>query len=166
MLSGRRVLLPALFILVAACGGGGDEAGRAGEEQAAAEASRERAEPAGEPASEEPARTARQGEQPPAEPAVVREAETSPFGFYTIQMSSWRTREKAESEVERYQSMGLEAYIQQADLGEKGTWYRVRVGRYPALSEAQQAARSLAGIDPDRTWVDNYREPGTPPPFL
>lgn len=166
MLRGRRVLLPVLLILVAACGGGGDEAGTAGKEQAAAEATGERAEPAGEPASEESTRTARQGEQPTAEPVVVREAETSPFGFYTIQMSSWRTRSKAESEVERYRAMGLEAYVQQADLGEKGVWYRVRVGRYPALSEAQEAARSLAGIDPDRTWVDNYREPGTPPPSL
>ncbi len=161
MHGGRRVLPAVLMTLLAACGGGGDEAGTTGEEQQEPAEVRS----AAEQAVPETSRST-PGQEPTAtRPSVVRESEDSPFGYYTIQMSSWRSRAKAESEAERYRGMGLEAYVQQADLGEKGTWYRVRVGRYPALSEAQEAARSLTGVDPDRAWVDNYRERRTPPPL-
>ncbi|MFO7769427.1 MAG: SPOR domain-containing protein [bacterium] len=153
MLRRRGAVLAALLLLAGACGGGGsDEEGQ--EQEQAAEASQ----------AAESSRAAPDTGEVPEQPAVVRESEDSPFGFYTIQMSSWQSRSKAESEAERYHRIGLEAYVQQADLGEEGTWYRVRVGRYPALSEAREAARSLTGIDPDRTWVDNYRERGSPPP--
>ncbi len=99
--------------------------------------------------------------QETARPAVVRDQGTSPHGFYTVQLSSWRTREKAESEAARYREQGLEAYVQEAVIPEMGTWYRVRVGNYPALSDAQEAARSLV-LGEGGYWVDNDRRP--PPP--
>jgi len=92
---------------------------------------------------------------------VVREAAESPFGFYTIQLSSWKTETKADREARRYQEMGLEAYVQKADIPGMGTWYRVRVGRYPALTDAQEAARSL--VDIESNWVDNFSMGDVPP---
>ena len=91
----------------------------------------------------------------PAQPTIVRDQSTSPHGFYTIQLSSWRTRAKAESEAARYREQGLEAYVQEAVIPEMGTWYRVRIGNYPVLSEAQEAARSL--VSGEGYWVDNDR---------
>jgi len=128
---------------------------------------------AAQPAAEQPAQTPAQQpaggetEQQPAQespqPAVVRESETSEHGFYTIQLSAWRTEAKARSEARRYQNLGLEAYVQKAELPGMGTWYRVRVGKYPALSEARRAARALVNIPFEELWMDNYRS-GEPPP--
>jgi len=106
----------------------------------------------------------RQPVQQPAvseEPTVVREAAESPHGFYTVQLSSWRTQAKADREARRYQGMGLEAYVQRADLSGKGTWFRVRIGRYPALTDAQEAIRSL--VDVEESWVDNFKVAEVPP---
>jgi DedD protein len=89
---------------------------------------------------------------------VVQEPDTSPHGFYTIQLSSWRTRSKAESEAESYRAMGLEAYVQEALIPDQGTWYRVRVGSYQSLSDAQEAMASLNVELADR-WVDNFKDP-------
>ncbi len=116
------------------------------------------------PVSQPAEQPARQPVQQPAaseEPTVVREAAESPHGFYTIQLSSWRTQSKADREARRYQEMGLEAYVQRADLIGKGTWFRVRVGRYPALTDAQEAVRSL--VDVEASWVDNFKVAQVPP---
>jgi hypothetical protein len=97
-----------------------------------------------------------------AAPPVVREPETSPYGFYTLQVSSWRTSARAQTEAARLRARGLEAYVTEADLGARGTWYRVRVGRYAGVSEARRAAQALVEI-PEGAWVDNYRDPPNPP---
>ena len=138
-----------ITIMAVGCGGGADEEPAATVEQPATQ-------PAQQPAVQPT-------EQPAAaeEPAVVREAAESPFGFYTIQLSSWKTETKADREARRYQEMGLEAYVQKADIPGMGTWYRVRVGRYPALTDAQEAARSL--VDIESNWVDNFSRGDVPP---
>lgn len=92
---------------------------------------------------------------------MVREAAESPYGFYTIQLSSWKTQAKADREARRYREMGLESYVQKADIPGMGIWYRVRVGRYQALTEAQEAARSL--VDIEDNWVDNFTRRDVPP---
>lgn len=139
-----------LFTLSAACGGGDT-----GELEETAQ------QPVAEQPAEQPAQEPVQ--QPVQQPTVVREPATSLYGFYTVQLSSWRTEAKAQREVRRYQGMGLEAYVQKADIPEKGTWFRVRVGKYPTLSDATRAAQALVDIPADQTWVDNWRESGVPP---
>lgn len=148
------VVMYALITMVTAgCGGGAEEEPAPQVEEQAAEPSEEPVQrPARQPAAEETAAE---------EPAVVREAAESPFGFYTIQLSAWRTRVKADREAERYQEMGLEAYVQQAEIPGMGTWYRVRVGRYPSLSEAREAAAAL--VDIEQSWVDNFGSEEVPP---
>lgn len=140
---------------IAACGGGGEEPVT---EQAPAE--QEQVQPTRQPAVT-PERTAPTPEAPPeppvSRPQIVREPGASPYGFYTIQLSSWKTLRKAEQEAERYREMGLEAYVQRAEIAERGVWYRVRVGNYPSLSEARRAAASLVGVDVEDLWVDNFR---------
>jgi septal ring-binding cell division protein DamX len=93
----------------------------------------------------------------------VRESETSEYGFYTIQLSAWRTETKARSRARYYQELGLEAYVQRAELPGMGVWYRVRVGKYPALSEARRAVQALVNIPFGQLWLDNYQGEGSPP---
>jgi len=144
------ITLGMIAVVATGCGGGGEE-----EEPAAVVE-----QPASQPA-EDPAQQPAQEPAVRAEPTVVREAADSPHGFYTIQLSSWRTQAKADREVRRYQEMGLEAYVQQADVPGMGTWYRVRVGRYPGLTEARDAAGSL--VDIEESWVDNFGSEEVPP---
>lgn len=65
---------------------------------------------------------------------------------YNVQVSSWKNKEKAEQEVNRLRSLGLNAFIFEAYLPQKGgTWYRVRVGNFKTKEEAEyfQSKNSL-----------------------
>jgi cell division protein FtsN len=87
-------------------------------------------------------------------PQVVSVAD----GKYTVQVSSWRTRRKAEEDAQRYVAQGFEAYVQDAYIPEKdGTWYRVRVGRFATQFDAEQMAAQLAGLLESGFWVDRVR---------
>ncbi|KAF0244554.1 MAG: hypothetical protein FD167_3627, partial [bacterium] len=50
---------------------------------------------------------------------------------------------EAEALGKRLRNSGAEAYVVKADLGAKGIWYRVRVGRYQSFSEAQKVGSQL-----------------------
>jgi septal ring-binding cell division protein DamX len=143
-------LVGLLLLVVGACG-------RTEETPPAAEAPAAQA-PA--PAAAQPAPAAQPAARPASPPGPVREAERSPYGFYTIQLSSWRSLTKAEEEARRWQGKGLEAYVLKAEVRGQGTWYRVRAGKYPGLSVAREAMRSLIGLEDPRVWVDNYITPG------
>lgn len=67
-------------------------------------------------------------------------------GAYTIQESSWDTRDKASSRISKIESLGisgLKGSISETKLGENKTWYRVRLGEFPSLEEAQQKTAEL-----------------------
>jgi cell division septation protein DedD len=140
----------AIALVLIGCGDAADDSPPATVEQPAA---RPAPEPAELPAVvEEPAVV--------EQPAVVPQVVEGPSGLYTVQLSSWRTQAKADREARRYRGMGIEAYVQRADLPETGTWYRVRFGRYPALSEARRAAASA--VDVEDLWVDNFTAGDSP----
>lgn len=94
---------------------------------------------------------------PPQEPPTPRVIVED--GKYTVQVSSWQTRRRAEEDAERYAAKGFNAYIQEAYIPSKGgTWYRVRVGRYATQGDAEQMASQLAGLLEAGFWVDRYRQ--------
>lgn len=160
-----KVSLAFLIAVFTACGGrGGEEEAGAAEEPAQEEPVQQPAQQPEEGTEELPTPA---GEETPApqqvQPAVVHDVEAGTGGDYTIQLSSWRTEEKARREALIYQELGLEAYVQRAEIPDMGTWYRVRIGIYTSLEEAREAAGSLVGIPPDLSWVDNYREREPPP---
>jgi cell division protein FtsN len=73
-------------------------------------------------------------------------------GNYTIQVSSWASKAKAEAEAGRLGSAGLSAYVEEGAVG-GATWYRVRVGRYGTEREAKEAiAKMQSGMETD-LWV-------------
>lgn len=62
---------------------------------------------------------------------------------FTVQLSSWRTRSIAEREVERLKKSGQNAFISVRTVNNKPVWYRVRVGNYPTLKDAQAAQKKI-----------------------
>jgi DedD protein len=73
----------------------------------------------------------------PAPPAVAA------GGALVVQAASFRTPEDAGTLKDKLTKKGFVAYIQKADLGAKGTWYRVLVGPYDDTEAAGKAAERL-----------------------
>lgn len=64
-------------------------------------------------------------------------------GRYTIQVASSQNRAEAKSLVKKLQASKYDAYMMEADLGSKGIWYRVRVGRYKTRDMATKALKII-----------------------
>ena len=77
--------------------------------------------------------------------------ETNPRGTiftdgnkYCFQVSSWRIKSRAEREVARLKRKGYNAFITQAYIPSKGgTWYRVRIGLFNSINEAESFKRNM-----------------------
>ncbi len=66
---------------------------------------------------------------PARSPAVV--------AGYAVQVYSFQDKTRAEKALETLRSKGYQAFLVVSDLGEKGIWYRVRVGGIADEKEAQ-----------------------------
>lgn len=66
---------------------------------------------------------------------------THDAGGFTVQVASYSLRSEAESAKSKLASKGYNVSISESNQGDKGTWYRVRVGR----KLDQDAAKELAG---------------------
>lgn len=63
---------------------------------------------------------------------------------YVFQVSSWKNRAKAESEVRKLKAKGFDAFMVEANVPERGgKWYRVRVGYFNSIEEAEEAQKKL-----------------------
>lgn len=63
---------------------------------------------------------------------------------YVFQVSSWKNKAKAESEVRKLKSKGYDAFIVEANVPERGgKWYRVRVGYFNSVEDAEAAQKKL-----------------------
>jgi cell division septation protein DedD len=72
---------------------------------------------------------------------------------------------EATNMVARLQSAGLPAYVVRADLGNRGLWYRVRLGGFATHEEAQRFATearsraAAAGVQIKELQVTAYDKP-------
>jgi cell division protein FtsN len=73
----------------------------------------------------------------PAKPSVRQDQ----GGGMTVQVASYSLKSEAEAQRSKLASKGYNASIAESHLGDKGTWYRVRVGR----RLDPDAAKELAG---------------------
>ncbi len=67
-------------------------------------------------------------------------------GKFTIQESAWDSDAKANkriSTVESFGIAGLKGTVVKAELGSKGTWFRIRFGEFSTLEEARRKAEEL-----------------------
>ena len=61
--------------------------------------------------------------------------------YYVVQISSFRSKPVAENTVSQYNSQGFKAFIETVDIN-GNDWYRVRVGNFKTLEEAQKFKNS------------------------
>jgi hypothetical protein len=92
---------------------------------------------------------------PETEVASVQPQVTAPAeqvitgGRYVVQLASFRTETEAQQEFQRLQGRhgtllgGYSSFIQQADLGSRGIYYRLRIGPIEDRSSASQLCNSL-----------------------
>jgi cell division septation protein DedD len=76
--------------------------------------------------------------------------EKLPIGRFTINVGSFREKVRAERVLEELKDKGYKAFVTEATISQRGTWYRVSVGRFPSRGEAQAFAQVLKekeGID-------------------
>ena len=68
---------------------------------------------------------------------------------YYLQAGSFQNAEDAENLKAKIAMLGMQAYVQSADLSEKGMWHRVRIGPFTKIVDINQTRSSLlkSGID-------------------
>lgn len=64
---------------------------------------------------------------------------------YAVQVASVKKFDEALRIVRKLRRAGFQAYIRNVDLGARGRWHRVRVGRYRDRAEAQKALSEIKG---------------------
>ncbi|MCK5689979.1 SPOR domain-containing protein [Myxococcota bacterium] len=68
-------------------------------------------------------------------------------GEYTIQIAAFQTQGEADAFEASMKRKGYTPYIVVAKINNRGTWYRVRLGRFSDTAEAEKAKSILAGDD-------------------
>jgi cell division protein FtsN len=71
--------------------------------------------------------------------ATAAEGTAAPAGHdgnYQLQVSSFKTREEADAFAQQLRVRGHKAYVLEAKVQGRGTWYRVRVGPFPTQASA------------------------------
>ncbi len=63
--------------------------------------------------------------------------------IYSVQVASSTSKEESERLQQKYGQRGYLAYIMTADLGERGVWYRVRVGNLQTRDEAKLLKKEI-----------------------
>ncbi len=59
---------------------------------------------------------------------------------YQVQVMSVKSKSVAETEADKLKSQGYNAFVMQVEIPGKGTWYRVRIGNFSTLEEAEKVA--------------------------
>lgn len=68
-------------------------------------------------------------------------------GEYTIQVSSYASMDEARAFSSSLERQGFRPFIVKTELARKGTWYRVRMGRFATAEHAQKAKSHLSNQD-------------------
>jgi DedD protein len=76
---------------------------------------------------------------PAAKPEPVRASDEAGETRFTLQLSSFQDRSEAESFLADLKGAGYRAHMVEAEVPGRGTWYRVRLGRYGSYGEALRA---------------------------
>ena len=57
--------------------------------------------------------------------------------YFIVQVAAYKTYEDAETEAEKYRNQGYNAFIEIAELPGRGTWYRIKVGDFTSVKNAE-----------------------------
>lgn len=81
--------------------------------------------------------------------AAVKGQQNASKDVYFIQAGSFQNPADADNQKARLAILGFESSVEPANLPDKGTWYRVRMGPYTKVEEINRVRQMLAqnGID-------------------
>lgn len=85
-------------------------------------------------------------------------AEVGTDGKYTLQVMSYRSAEEAEVFAEALRARGHAAFVQVADVPERGVYHRVRVGPFDSVAAAERYRRDFETSERMNTFVVRRRE--------
>jgi cell division septation protein DedD len=66
-------------------------------------------------------------------------------GEYTVQVFSFKDKEDADASAAPMKEKGYPAYVLTSNLGDKGTWHRVRIGSYATQAQATEMLKRVQG---------------------
>jgi len=89
------------------------------------------------------------------ETAAANDAAGVPFA---VHVASYKTLGQASKEIAQLQKFGYKANAIETDLGSKGMWYRVYVGSYPTVAEAEAARDAILKL-PGYNFAQVHRLP-------
>ena len=78
---------------------------------------------------------------------------------YFIQAGSFQNPADADNQKARLAILGFESSVEPANLPDKGTWYRVRMGPYNKLDEINRIRQALAQNNIDASLVKIKEQP-------
>jgi cell division protein FtsN len=88
----------------------------------------------------------------------ARSQQEIPKDVYFIQAGSFQNPADADNQKARLAILGFESSVEPANLPDKGTWYRVRLGPYNKLDEINRIRQALAQNNIDASLV-KIKEP-------
>ncbi|HUF79660.1 MAG TPA: SPOR domain-containing protein [Burkholderiales bacterium] len=88
----------------------------------------------------------------------ARSQQEFPKDVYFIQAGSFQNPADADNQKARLAILGFESSVEPANLPDKGTWYRVRLGPYNKLDEINRIRQALAQNNIDASLV-KIKEP-------
>jgi DedD protein len=68
-----------------------------------------------------------------------KHADADAAGTFTLQISSFQDKGEAQALLEQIRTSGYQAYLTSAEVDGKGTFYRVRVGKFASMDAATDA---------------------------
>jgi len=75
--------------------------------------------------------------------------------YYTIQVASWPTMERAQKNQNKLKKIGYDSYIEQFHIKSNDKiWWRVRVGHFNEKSKAEEVTKILSQITGHDLWID------------
>lgn len=80
---------------------------------------------------------------PVPSPAIVTSPEHGHEAGFAVQVYSFKDQKRANAALANLKNSGYKAYIEISDLGEKGTWYRVRIGGLENDTEAKALLETI-----------------------
>lgn len=86
----------------------------------------------------------------------------SPNLFYTLQVASLRDAAKAEGLRAVWEKKGYEVFIVKGEIPRAGVWYRVQIGRFSTVSDANSAADRIAEKEHTRLFITTVSIPVPP----
>ncbi len=104
--------------------------------------------------------TSTQSQAPePQEPPLPKYLKTLPRSGFGLQLGAFQSLTEAENFMRTHQAAiaGQDIYVWAASVRGKGTWYRVRLGRFPGMRSAQTALRQLPQDLASSAMVVRYR---------